>query len=157
MREFNGRTVLLYIDTVTPVTTPGDEVTTTNAMLVACLTGNTFDGTTSSISTTSKCSGAFASSIAGEQSWTMGGEGNSVTLDPAEEGVIASHNALFKLWRDGTHFWAFQYDTTRDTVRYGVVRIDSDGESYPDNAQSTFSLSFTGIGEAFDQDDLAGS
>lgn len=157
MQEFNGRTVLLYIDTTTPVTTAGTAVTTANAMLVACLTNNTFDGTTSAISTTSKCSGAFAASIAGEQSWTMGGEGNSVTLDSGETGVIASHNALFKLWRSGTPFWAFQYDTALDTVRYGVVRIDSDGEAYPDNAQSTFSLSLTGIGEAFDQDDLATS
>lgn len=157
MREFNGRLVLLYIDTTTPIDTPGDEVTTANAILVACLTNNTFDGTTASISTTSKCSGSFASSIAGEKSWTMGGEGNSVILDPSEEGVIASHNALFKLWRSGDAFWAFQYDTELDTVRYGVVRIDSDGEAYPDNAQSTFSISLTGIGEAFDQDDLAGS
>ncbi len=155
MQEFNGRTVLLYIDTTTSVSTPGNQVTTADAILVACLTGNTFDGSTSAISTTSKCSGQFASSIGGEQSWTMGGEGNSVTLDPSEVGVIASHNALFKLWRSGNPFWAFQYDTQLDTVRYGVVRIDSDGESYPDNAQSTFSLSFTGIGEPFDQDDLA--
>lgn len=157
MEEFNGRTVLLYIDTVTPVTTAGTSVTTANAVLVACLTGNTFDGSTSGIPTTSKCTGSFATSIKGEQSWTMGGEGNAVTLDPAEEGVIKSHNALFKVWRAGTHFWAFQYDTAKDTVRYGVVRIDSDGESFPDNAQATFSLSFTGIGEVYDQDDLAGS
>jgi|SRR6187402_670693 len=157
MKEFNGRTVLLYIDTVTPVDTPGTEVTTENAILVACLTGNTFDATTSAIGTTSKCSGKFAASIGGEQSWTMGGEGNSVTLDPSEEGVIASHNALFKLWRSGDPFWAFQYDTSLDTVRYGVVRLDTEGESYPDNAQSTFTSSFTGIGPAYDQDDLAAS
>lgn len=157
MIEFNGRTVLLYIDDVTPVTTAGTSMTTDNAILVACLTGNTFDATTASISTTSKCSGQFAASIGGEQSWTMGGEGNSVILDPAEELVTASHNKLFKLWRSGLPFWAFQYDTALNTVRYGVVRIDSDGESYPDNAQSTFSISLTGIGEAFDQDDLAAS
>lgn len=157
MREFNGKTVLLYIDDTTSVDTPGDQMTTQNAKLVACLTGNTFDGTTNAIGTTSKCSGSFAASIAGEQSWTMGGEGNSILMSPSEALVIASHNALFKLWRSGTPFWAFQYDTAQDTMRYGVVRIDSDGESYPDNAQSTFSISMTGIGEVFDQDDIAGS
>lgn len=157
MREFNGRTVLYYIDTVTPVDTPGTDVTTENAVLVACLTANGLDMTTSAISTTSKCSGKFAASIGGEQSWNMSAEGNSVTLDPSEVGVIASHNALFKLWRSGLPFWGFMYDPTLDTVRYGVQRIDTDGEAYPDNAQSTFSLSTTGIGEIFDQDDLPAS
>jgi len=157
MQEFNGRTVLAYIDDTTSVDTPGTSMTTANAELMVCLTNNTFDGSTSAIATTSKCSGKFASSIGGEQSWTMGAEGNSALLGISEEAVLASHNKLFKLWRAGEPFWMFQYDTARNTMRYGVVRIDSDGEAYPDNAQATYSITFTGIGDVFDQDDIAGS
>lgn len=151
---FNGNLVALYIDDVTPVDTPIAEMTTDNAILVACLTQNVFDGTTSAISTSSKCSGNFASSIAGEQGWTMGGDGNSVNLDPSEEATTASHNKMFKLWRSGLPFWAFQYDEGLGTVRYGVVRMDSTNNTFPNNALSTFTIALTGIGEVGDQDDL---
>lgn len=154
---FNGKTVLAYIDTDTPVTTAGTSMTLANFRVMVCLTNNTFDGTTSPIATTSKCSGNWTTSIAGEQSWTMSADLNSEILSIPDEAIKASHNEMFKLWRAGTEFWMAQYDTALNTVRYGVVRIDGDSEAYANNAQATVSVTFTGIGEPFDQDDLAGS
>lgn len=152
--EFLGNEVLLYIDTVTPVDTPIEDIDIADAVLVACLVNNGFDGTNSPISTTSKCSGKFATSIGGEQGWTMTADGNSVHIETGEAATLKSHNALFKLWKSGLPFWAYMYDTALKTVRWGVVRIDSDGEAFPTNAAATFTISLTGIGEPYDQDDL---
>ena len=148
----NGRNMLLYIDTITPVDTELTDVTTDNAELVACLTSNGFDATTSAIATTSKCSGSFATSLDGEKGWTISGEGNSIELEDADPRT--SNNQLFKLWRDGIVFWAFMYNTTQMTMRYGLARIDSYSDSAPDNAAQTFSISITGIDRPGDQDDI---
>lgn len=155
---FLGNGVLMYVDTTTPITTAGTSISAadiaTNGVLLACLVNNGFDGTTSAIGTASKCSGRFATSIAGEQGWSMSADGNSISVETGEAATLKSHNALLKLWRAGTPFWVYMYDTGQKTLRYGVVRIDSHGEAFPTNAQSTFTISLTGIGEVFDQDDL---
>jgi len=151
----NGRTVLLYIDTVTPITTALDAVTTDDAELVACLTSNGFDATTSAIAATSKCSGSFAESLDGEKGWTMSAEGQAIKLTGVGDTRV-NHNKLFKLWREGTAFWAFMMDTASPTItlRYGVARIDSFSDGAPDNEAQTFSISLTGIGRPGDQDDI---
>lgn len=155
----NGRLSLLYIDTTTPITTDLDEVTTTNAVAVACLTTNGFEGTTSAISATSKCSGGFAESVDGEKSWTMSADGLVIDLDSGD--TRKNYTDLFKLWRSGTPFWAFIMDATSPAsspaILYGVARIDSFSRSDPDNDAMTFTISLTGIGEPGDQDDLAPS
>ena len=151
---FLGNEVLLYIDTVTPVTTAVGSLDITDAVLVACLVNNSFDGTNSPITTTSKCSGKFATSLGGEQGWSMSADGNSINVTTGEAATLKSHNALFKLWRSGVPFWAYMYDTALKTVRFGVVRIDSNGETFPTNAAATFTISLTGIGEVYDQNDL---
>lgn len=152
----NGRNVVLFIDTVTPVTAVLTAVTTANAIMVACLTSNGFDATTSAIATTTKCSGSFAESLDGEKGWTMTAEGQSIGLTVGD--LRKNHNALFKLWRSGTPFWAFLMDQTASedsiTIRYGVARIDSFSDSQPDNDAQTFSISLTGIGQPGDQDDI---
>lgn len=155
----NGRTVLLYIDTTTPLTTDLDEVTVEDARLVACLTSNGFDGTTSAIATTSKCSGSFAESLDGEKGWTMSAEGQAISLTGVGDTRV-NHNELFKLWREGTNFWAFMFDTAGTagapiTMRYGIARIDSFNDGAPDNEAQTFSISLTGVGRPGDQDDIA--
>lgn len=156
---FIGNDVLFYVDTTTPLTTAGTAITAatiaTSGVLVACLTENGFDGTTSPIGTSSKCSGRWATSIPGEQGWSMSASGNMINVETGEAATLKSHNALFKLWRAGTIFWGYMYNTGQKTLRYGQMRIDSDGESFPTNAQSTFTVSLVGIGEIFDQDDLA--
>lgn len=156
MAFLNGRTVLLYIDETTPITTDLDAVTTANALLVACLTSNGFEGTTSAIATTSKCSGSFAESLDGEKGWTMSAEGQAISLDGVGDTRI-NHNKLFKLWRAGTIFWAFMMDTASPviTMRYGLARVDSFSDSAPDNEAQTFSISLTGIAQPGDQDDVA--
>jgi len=153
MAFLNGRTVLLYIDTTTPITTALNAVDNSDAKLVACLTSNGFDGSTSAISATTKCSGSYGESIDGEKSWTMNAEGQSQSLEVADPRI--SHNKLFKLWRDGTTFWAFMYDAALKTVRYGLARIDSFSDGAPDNDAQTFSITLTGIGRPGDADDLA--
>lgn len=152
---FLGNAVLLYIDTTTPVTTAGTAISPASFKLVACLTDNGFDFTTNAITTDSKCSGIYATSIGGTKGWSMAANGNSITLSTLEKVTLQSHNELFKLWKTGAPFWALQYDVSKKTARYGVVRIDSGGDAFPTNAAATFSLSLTGIGEPFDQDNLA--
>lgn len=152
---FLGNAVLLYIDTTTPTTTAGTAVSPADFVLVACLTDNGFDYTTNAITTDSKCSGVFATSIGGTKGWSMSANGNSITLSTAEQATLQSHNELFKLWKTGDEFWALQYDVAKKTARYGVVRIDNGGDAFPTNAAATFTLTLTGIGEPYDQDDLA--
>lgn len=151
---FLGNAVLLYIDTTTPVTTAGTAVTPDNFVLVACLNENSVDYTTNAISTDSKCSGIYATSIGGKKGWTMAASGNSVSVDESEEAQLISHNKLFKLWEAGDSFWALQYDVQNKTARYGVVRIDSGNDSFPTDAAATFTVGLTGIGKIYDQDDL---
>lgn len=158
MEDFqNGRMSLLWMDVVTPVDTPLDEVTTENFKMVACLDNNAFDGTTSAISTTSKCSGSFAQSLDGEKGWTMSGDGKAIGLSVSDTRI--NHNSLFKRWKSGQPAWfAIMNPTELEdslTVRYGVGRLDTYGDAFPDNEAQTFAISVTGIGEPGDQDDLA--
>lgn len=152
----NGRNVVLFIDTVTPITTALTAVTVDNAVMVACLKSNGFDGTTSAIATTTKCSGSFAESLDGEKGWTLSAEGNAISLAVGD--LRQNHNKLFKLWRAGTSFWAFLMDQETSessvTIRYGVARIDSFADSQPDNDAQTFTIKLTGIGKPGDQDDI---
>lgn len=155
---FVGNYVQAYIDTVTPIDTPGDEMTLANFRLMVCLTNNTFDLNRASIDTSSKCiDGNVATSLPGQLSWTMSADINSEVLDAPDKLVKASHNEIFKIARAGTKIWVAQYDVANKTVRYGVAWISSDSEAYPNNAQSTASITFNGDGKIFDQDDLAGS
>lgn len=153
----NARTILGYIDTTTPVSTAGTSVTPENFKLVACLQNQGVDGTTSAIAATSKCSGKWAESIGGEQGWTMTMDGLAIDLELADTRI--NHNELLKMWKSGTPFWVMVANAddieASLTIRYGVARIDSMTEAFPDNDAQTFSISLTGIGELFDQDDLA--
>lgn len=153
----NARTVVAYVDTVSPVSKDGTAMDMTNFEMVACLQNLGFDGTTSPISATSKCSGSFAESVDGEKGWTIQMEGLSIPLEIGDTRV--NHNRLFDLWKSGQAFWLLIADATNSlssvTMRYGVVRIDSNSEAFPDNDAQTFSVTATGIGEVFDQDDFA--
>ena len=154
----NARQSLLFINTVDPVTEEGTDLTIENFVAIACLTSVNFEGTTSGISATSKCSDSqFAESVGGEQGWTMSAEGLAIALEVGD--LRANHNALFKRWRTGLPAWFMIADKTNTkdsvTIRYGVGRIDSESDAFPDNEAQTFSTSITGIGYVFDQDDLA--
>lgn len=153
----NARTVVAFMDVTTPITTAGTAVTVADFEMFACLQNLTFEGTTSPIAATSKCSGSFAESVDGEKGWTITMDGLSIATLTGDTRI--NHNKAFKKWRSGEPFWVMIADAanTEDslTIRYGVGRIDSDSEAFPDNEAQTFSLSITGIGQVFDQDDLA--
>lgn len=153
----NARTVVMFADFTTPITTAGTAVTVADFEMIVCLQNNSFEGTTSPISATSKCSGSFAESVDGEKGWTMSADGLAIKLEVGDARL--NHNALFKKWKAGTPFWVMiaDADNTEDslTIRYGVGRIDTHTDSMPDNEAQTFSISITGVGEIFDQDDLA--
>jgi len=154
----NARESLLFLNVTDDIDTPGTEISIENFVAVACLTSVDFNGSTSGISATSKCSeSGFAESVAGEKSWTMSAEGLAQKLEVGD--LRIDHNALYKQWRSGAAAWWMIADRTNTatsvTIRYGVGRIDTEGDSFPDNAAQTFSTSITGIGASFDQDDLA--
>ena len=148
-----GNNFLFWIDTVTPTTTVLTDVNIDNTELVACLTDNGFDGTTNVIESASKCAGLWGESIADTSSWTMNVSGEAI----AEDGLAsrANHNALFKLWRSKTPFWGFMYDIEMETMRYGIVRIDSYSDTAGQGAIQGFSATLTGLGQPGDQDDIA--
>jgi len=154
----NARESLLFLNVTDDIDTPGDEITVANFKPVACLTSVDFNGSTSGISATSKCSDSgFAESVAGEKSWTMSAEGLAQALEAGD--LRIDHNLLYKQWRSGAAAWWMIADRTpaltNVTIRYGVGRIDTESDSFPDNAAQTFSTSITGIGASYDQDDLA--
>ena len=153
----NARTIVAFIDVTTPITTIGTDVTPADFEMVACLQNLSFEGTTSPIEATSKCSGSFAESVDGSKAWTISMDGLSIETLVGD--TRYNHNKLFKLWKSGAAFWVMIADAANTaaslTIRYGVGRIDTDSEAFPDNDAQTFSISITGIGEVFDQDDLA--
>lgn len=152
----DGVRELLYIDTVTPLTADLDDVIFPgNFELVGCLTSNGFSGTTGTIDTTSKCSGKFTTSLPGDISWSISAEGNAIDLPDAASGVDISNNALFKLWKSATTFWAMLTDVNTLATRYGLAYISAYDDSSPRAAAKTFSITLTGVGEPGDQDDLA--
>lgn len=152
----NARESILFINTTSLTTVAGTTLSMANFVAIACLTNVSFAGTTSAIAATSKCSGKFAESIGGEEAWTMSAEGLAIPLEVSD--LRQNHNDLFKIWRAGTAAWFLIADKTTSqsslTIRYGVGRIDSQSDAFPDNAAQTFSTSITGIGYAYDQDDL---
>jgi len=151
----DGVRELLYIDTATPITADLDDVVFPGDFeLVGCLTSNGFSGTTGTIDTTSKCSGKFTTSLPGDISWSISAEGNSIDLPSPGSGVDVSNNALFKLWKAGTTFWAMLTDVNTLASRYGLAYISSYDDSAPRAAAKTFSITLTGVGEPGDQDDL---
>lgn len=152
-QEYEGKNILLGFDFTTPVTTEGDAMTTENVELIGCLTDNGFNLDTASQGTTTKCSGAFQTSVAGASTWGMSGSGVSIKKEAGDTRITAPE--LFKRARSREPFWAFTYDTEEELVRYGVVRLDSYSEANPAEGQATFDMTLTGIGEVYDQDDLA--
>lgn len=153
----NGTDYLLYIDTTTALDAPLADVDFPGDFkLAACLDDNGFDGSTDQIDTSSKCSGMFKSSLAGQIGWTM--SANIKWIKPGVGDTRLSNNDLFALWKAQTRFWVAQFDTDEITVRFGVAYISSFSEASANNAVATASITLQGVGEIYDQDDIvAGS
>ena len=152
-QEYQGKNIILAFDFTTPITTPGDEMTLENMKLIGCLTDNGFSLDTASQGTTTKCSGDFQTSIPGASTWGMTGAGVSIKKELGDERLTSIE--LFKKAKSREAFWAATYDIDQDLVRYGVVRLDSYSEANPAEGQATFDMTLTGVGEVYDQDDLA--
>lgn len=136
--------VLLYIDETTPITTAINAVTIEDAVLVACLTDNSFAGTTSTLESASKCAGGFGETIADKITWTMDFTGEHLK-NTGLAGRLSAEE-IQQLWLDKTQFWAFQFDIAENSVTYGVARIDSFNKANSANSIATFSATLTGIG-----------
>lgn len=136
--------VLLYIDTTTPTTTAIDAVTIEDFVLVACLTDNSFNGTTSTLESASKCAGNFGETIADKITWSMDFTGEH--LKNAGLNGRLSAEEIQQLWLDKKTFWAAQYDIAENSVVYGLARIDSFTKTAGANSIATFSATLTGIG-----------
>lgn len=155
--KINGRKMWLFVDTTTPVTTALTDVTTENFRPVVCLTSNSLDMTISPIETTSKCDDGNASSEAGTAGWTMNADGIIAILTSPDTTAVSAEE-LFKIIRSkASHFWAIMdVDAlgASSLIRYGVGRLDSYNETWPDNESGTFTGAVTGIGAIGDQDDI---
>jgi TP901-1 family phage major tail protein len=132
----NGKDYLLFIKDGTP--TPA-------WLTLACLSTNGFEGSRDSIDTSSKCTGNWNTSIAGNASWTMSGDGNAIGSDllPSE----ASFAKLFELYKSGATFPVKIAKVGGTYVRYGEAYISSYSETQANNEAFTFSVTLQGVGE----------
>lgn len=113
-----------------------------------CLTSNGIEFTANDIDTGSKCDGEYGSSISGTRTWTISGEGNWVDDDGLT--TQGSFPVLFATWKSGEIVGAEFYNTTDNSqVIRGNVRISSLSGTAAYNDRTTFSVSFSGVGEPF--------
>lgn len=155
--KINGRKMWLFVDTTTPVDTALTAVTPANFRPVVCLTSNSLDFTVSPIETTSKCDDGNASSEAGTAGWTFNADGIIAVLT-APDTTSVSAEELLKIIRAKEPKWWAIMDVNdlgaSSLIRYGVGRMDSYNETWPDNESGTFTGAITGIGALGDQDDI---
>lgn len=144
----DGTETLLLIDEVTPLDTEiNDVIIPGNFEPIGCLTQNSWETSTATIDTSSKCSGRFTSALPGDKSATASGEGNAISdADAAAAGLI-NHNRLAQLDKEGTTVWLAMYDTVLNTVRYGKAFITAYSDAAPRAAAQTFSVSWQIVGE----------
>lgn len=139
-----GNEILLYIDTVTPLTArPVDD---DDYKLIACIVGNGLNISTADIDTTSKCSGRFTESDSGDVTWSFSGNGNAIDdQGPSETG----YQELIELALAGTKFWAKIANLDNTILREGIVRISSYDEDFQRNTPFAFTATLAGSGELY--------
>lgn len=115
---------------------------------LACLKTNGWDGTTDQIDTTSKCSGKYKTSLAGDISWSFKGDGNAV--NDAGAPSKASFKQLATLHKSGATFpmKMVGVEDPDDIIR-GNVFITSISKNAGRNEAVGFSATFQGTGEYF--------
>jgi len=115
-------------------------------LTAVCLTSNGWEASGDDIDTSSKCTGDWSTTIPGRKGWSLTGEGNAIAGTP--DAGTASFNHYFALWKAGTTFEAQMVNEDDETdVIHGPVRISALSKTAPDNAVTTFSITFTGQGE----------
>lgn len=139
-----GNEVLLYVDTITPITTAINAVTIANFVLVACLTDNSFSGSTSTLESASKCAGNFGETIADKITGSYDFTGEHLK-NAGLDGRLSAEEVQ-QMWLDKEVAWWAQYDIAQDSVIYSLGRIDSFSKANSANSLSTFSATVTAIG-----------
>lgn len=124
----NGRVVKIYTGAL-----PGTAIT--------CLTNSTLTKSLATRDTSCKdTSGNWANNIAGQQSWTLSGEGN-FAFDSANGAV-----QLDAIFDDATSVVVSIAGVSGDKRWYGNALLTELSFAFPDNENSTFSFTFTGTG-----------
>lgn len=141
-----GQGTIIYIDENLSIDTPIDQVPIPgNFEQVICLTDNSFDGSTSPISTSNKCTGLWATSLAGEKSGTFGGNGDAVIIDGADDRY--NMDKVAALWASGAVVWWLQYNENGTSVRYALGYVSSYNDTSPNLDRQSFSFTVTLSGE----------
>lgn len=143
-----GTETLLLIDTTTSIDTDIDLVAIPgNFEPVGCLSSNSWESSTTTTDTSSKCSGRFTSSLPGDKSATASGEGFAISDSDAITAGLINHNQLAVLDKNSTIVWLAMFDTALNTIRYGKAFITAYSDSAPRAEGQTFSVSFQIVGE----------
>lgn len=118
-------------------------------VVLACLKTNAFDSSTDAIENTSKCSGRYKTSQAGDIGWSFSAEGNSV--DETGATSRASFKTLSGLQKTGKTFPMKMVGVNEPTdVVRGDVWISALGKSAGRNEAVGWTATFQGTGEYFD-------
>lgn len=113
---------------------------------LALLKTNSWDSTTDQISTVSKCSGKYKTSMPGNISWSFKADGNAINADAAPSKI--SFKMLAEFQKAGTIFLMKMVDLNDENeVLQGYVYITSLSKSAGRNEAVGFSASFQGTGE----------
>lgn len=136
MAAFNGNILNIYIST--------DGGTTKK--LAVCMTSGEISVESNQLDSTSKCDDGWTSSLPGNKSWTLSGEGFS-EKESATAGQL-SFKELMTLWAADTVFKAYWKDADGSYRNYnGDAYFSSLTESANTDEIVTFSFEIQGKGE----------
>lgn len=124
----------------------------TDFRIVACSTGDVFNGTTNSSNTTDKCSDGWEETDDTGKNWNITSTGKGIVID--EDGTPApsqaSVNLLAALWISGEVFDIRMANADGTYYRGGKAKITSWSETAPDDGSPlTYSATFSGQGAPF--------
>lgn len=142
MNLLNGKSYVIWIDTVTPLTaSSGSEE---HYRPVVCGVSNGISLDAESISTRNKCDGGFDNSESGYISWNFDLDGFAIGLNVGE--AKANFQTIADLLLNKTKFWAKQEDLNKTITREGKVRVGAFAEKADIGTPYSFNASFVGIG-----------
>ena len=118
-------------------------------VVIGCLKTNSFDASTDTIDTTSKCSGRYKTSLPGDITWSFKADFNDIDDTPTTAPVRASFAKLAALHKAGTTFPVKMVGVDTTDVVTGDVFITSISKSAGRNEAVNSSVTFMGVGEYF--------
>lgn len=115
-------------------------------VVLGCLKTNSWEASTDSIDTTTKCSGKFKESLPGNINWSFKADFNDIDDTPITAPVRASFAKLAALHEAGTTFPMKMVGVDSADTISGDVFITSINKSAGRNEAVTSSVSFQGTG-----------